>query len=115
MTAELWSVVLTIIVSLIGGIGPVYLKRASVSWRKHYSFLFNKNFVFGTFFYAISVPLFIIALRGGEVSTLYPITSTGYVWTLFFSRFMLGEKITRIKVLGIGLIVFGVSLIGFGL
>src|SRR3989338_233029 len=101
MTAQLWAIGLVILAALLGGAGPVYLKKSTRTLRIHYSAIYNKDLIKGLFFFAASTPIFIIALRGGEVSTLYPIISISYIWTLILGHHMLGEKITRQKVIGI--------------
>jgi len=58
--------------------------------------------------------IFIPALRGGDLSVLYPFVSLSYIWVMLLSIKMLGEKMTKLKWLGILLIISGVSLIGLG-
>jgi len=58
--------------------------------------------------------LFIPALRGGELSVLYPLVALVYVWVSLLSVRFLGEKMNPMKWLGIALILLGVTLIGLG-
>ena len=58
--------------------------------------------------------LFIFAMRHGELSLVYPILATSYIWTNLFAIFLLGEHVSFFKWAGVAGIVIGVSLIGLG-
>ena len=51
------------------------------------------------------------ALKGRELSRLYPIIALTYVWVTFLSVMFLGEHVNFFRALGIGLIVSGVSIL----
>jgi len=74
----------------------------------------NSNFLIGLTLYAFGALLLIIALRGGELSVLYPIVATGYVWVSIMSIHYIGENMNIFKWTGLLFIIFGVSLIGYG-
>ena len=112
METELWAVALVVAGGLVGAFGPIYLKRGSgMSFKYIYK---NFNLLFGVFFYGIGTILFIPALKGGDLSILYPIVSLVYIWVSLLSVKMLGEKMNKFKWLGILLIILGVSFIGLG-
>lgn len=64
--------------------------------------------------YGIAALLFIYALRGGELSVLYPLWSLSFVWIFLVSIFTLKEAVSVINWLGVALIMLGVSLVGRG-
>ena len=68
----------------------------------------------GYFCLTINTGLFILALRKGQLSVLYPIISVTYVWVILLSPILLNESINSYKLVGVGLIVFGVWSIGLG-
>lgn len=74
--------------------------------------LFNYPIILGTLLYGIAAVLTIIAFRNGEVSVLYPILATSYIWVTLFSVFIFGEQLNVLKILGIASIFLGVILIG---
>ena len=76
--------------------------------------LHNYYLIFGVLFYAIAGVLLIIALRGGEVSVLYPIIATSYVWVSFLSITYLGESMNVWRWLGVSTIILGIVFIGYG-
>ncbi len=115
---QLWAVLVVLLASLLGGLGANFLKKGSEKFhlgtliKKPWRMLKNYELVLGISLYALGTILFIPALKGGELSILYPIVSTSYVWTVIFSRFMIGERINWEKIIGAVLIVIGVSLLG---
>ena len=54
------------------------------------------------------------ALKGRELSRLYPIIALTYVWVTILSVFMLAEHVNLYRAAGIALIVTGVSILGGG-
>ena len=74
----------------------------------------NYHLFGGVGLYAIGTILFIPALKGGELSVLYPFVALNYIWVSLLSVKFLGEKMNRFKWLGIALIIIGVSFIGLG-
>jgi len=115
MATELWAIGLVLAAQLIGSFGPIYLKRSSKRFGLSIKGIFlNKDLIIGIAFYAIGTVLFIPALRYGDLSVLYPMVATAYIWVSLLSIKMLGEKMNRNKWLGILVIIIGVMLIGFG-
>jgi len=115
METQLWSIGLVIMATIVGAFGPILLKKAS---RQRLSSLssISKNFPLfgGVFLYALGTILFIPALKGGDLSVLYPFIALSYIWVSLLSVKFLGEKMNRLKWAGIFLIITGVSFIGFG-
>ena len=56
--------------------------------------------------------LLIFALKGGELSILWPIYALSYVWVALLSAYFFGDRINAWKVGGILLIILGVALLG---
>ena len=68
----------------------------------------------GLFIYGISSILLVVALKGGELSVLYPVIATSFIWVTLSAFFLFGEALSVWKWLGIFSIMLGVSLIGWG-
>ncbi|MBD3164851.1 EamA family transporter [Candidatus Woesearchaeota archaeon] len=116
MKTELWSIGLVLAASSIGSLGPLFLKKASVKFRFNIKELVKNYYLFlGIGFYGMGTVLFIPALRGGELSVLYPFVALVYVWVSLWSVKFLGERMTRLKWMGIALILAGVTFIGLGI
>ena len=115
MTTQLWAVILVVIATLVGAFGPIFLKKASAKkLSKISSLITNYHLMIGVALYGIGTILFIPALKGGELSVLYPFVSLIYVWVSLLSVKFLGEKMNLLKWIGITFIILGVSLIGIG-
>ena len=76
--------------------------------------LTNYYIIAGILLYVIGGILLILSFRGGEVSVLYPIIATSYIWVSFLSIFFLNELMNSFKWLGIASIITGIALIGYG-
>ena len=78
------------------------------------SIITNIELITGILLYAVAGILLILSFRGGEVSVLYPIFATSYIWVSFLSIYFLGEIMNLFKWTGISAIVIGIVLIGLG-
>ena len=98
--------------SFLAALGQVSLKIGSMRLNKSIASMM-KNFAFlaGVFLYGFSSILCIIALKGGELTVLYPVASLNYVWVSLLSMKYLKEKMNKYKWGGIALIMVGVILI----
>lgn len=74
----------------------------------------NYNLLIGLLLYLIGGILVIISFRHGEITILYPILATSYVWVNLLSNYFFEEQINIFKWAGIAAIIIGVSLLGFG-
>jgi drug/metabolite transporter (DMT)-like permease len=101
--------------SFLGSFGAVFLKAGAVRLEfKVQSLLRNWRLAAGVFFFCLSSVFFVLGLREGELSVLYPMVSLGYIWTLFWSRLFFGERLTGTKFAGLALILAGVIMVGLG-
>lgn len=114
MKTPLSSMLLVLLASFIGSFGAVFLKSGSEKMRRGLRHMINHHVGLGVAMYLLSTVFFIMAIRNGELTVLYPLVSLGYVWTLLWSRLFFGEPLTRPKFYGLGLILAGVVFIGFG-
>jgi len=109
------SMLLVFVASFIGSFGAVFLKwgagRLHRQWK---TLILNWRLALGVAFYLLSSFFFVLGVRRGELTILYPMVSLGYVWTLLWSRIFFGEKLTRNKVVGIGMVLAGIVLLNLG-
>src|SRR4051812_35075858 len=61
--------------------------------------------------YAVSVVLWVVALSKVPVSIAYPMLSIGYVVNAIAAWYLLGETVTAMRMVGIGIIVLGVFIV----
>lgn len=99
--------------TLIGSAGALFFKYVSEHIDKNLFGLLKKPFLYlGIFFYGLSVPVFVFALKFGDLSTLYPVAGLSYVWISLLSIKFLKEKMNDIKWFGVISVLLGVVLIG---
>lgn len=73
----------------------------------------NLKLFVGYLLYGVNTFLMALALKGRELSRLYPIIALTYVWVTFLSLFVLpGEHLNWFRSAGIVTIVTGVSILG---
>jgi len=112
---ESWAIITTIIAVLFGSYGSVLFKKGSEKFSLSIDGIFkNPYLIKGALLFFSSSLVFIVALRGGELSVLYPLVSISYIMVAFYSMRELKEKMNAKKWIGIVLIIIGVSLIGVG-
>ncbi|MCG6900601.1 MAG: EamA family transporter [Gammaproteobacteria bacterium] len=61
--------------------------------------------------YGISVIVWILALSRVDVSIAYPMLSVGYIVNAFAAYALFGEALTPARLLGIGIIILGVTVL----
>lgn len=101
--------------SFIGSFGALFLKIGAGKLRSSLmSLITNWRLGLGIAFYLFSSVFFLLGVRKGELSVLYPMVSLGSVWTLVWSKLVLGEPFTRPKFIALGMILCGIALLGMG-
>lgn len=101
--------------AFIGSFGAVFLKigagHLSLSIR---SVVANWRLAMGIGLYLLSSVFYVIGVSKGDLSALYPMVSLGSVFTLVWSKMILGETITRAKIVAVAIILAGCFVLGAG-
>ncbi len=106
---------LVLAASFIGSFGAVFLKAGAGKLHCGLRYLvFNPRLALGVGFFLGSSYFFVLGMRHGELSVLYPLVSLSYVWTMAWSRLFFREPVTRGKFFGLALILAGIVCIGVG-
>jgi drug/metabolite transporter (DMT)-like permease len=108
------SMALVLFGSVIGSFGAVFLKSGATKLKQGFWHILNLQLALGVALFLLSAVFFVLGIRHGELSVLYPMVSLGYIWTLLWSRLFFNEPFTRQKFLGLGLILVGVFFVGMG-
>jgi len=115
MATKLWAMGIVLGCTVLTSTAQLFWKFGAEKLEFNLlSIITNLEILTGIILYAIGGVLLIISFRGGEVSVLYPIIATGYIWVSFLSIFFLDELMNPFKWLGVFTIVAGIVLIGFG-
>jgi drug/metabolite transporter (DMT)-like permease len=106
MTPTALGVLLVVVSTIVEGFGQTFLKKSALdAARRHHWILL------GVAVLIVEVFLYSGALRFLAVSTAFPITSLSFVVVTLLSRWLLGERVTPLRWVGVGLILIGTSLI----
>jgi uncharacterized membrane protein len=112
MQVSLSIILLVVFCALLGAIGQIFFKMASENLNFQFaSLITNWKLWTGLLFYAVATVLFVFALKQGNLSVLYPIIATSYIWVTIFSMIFLKEVFPFYKWSGVLLIILGVSII----
>ncbi|HUS04959.1 MAG TPA: EamA family transporter [Bryobacteraceae bacterium] len=110
MKTPLSSILLVLLSAFIGSFGAVLLKSGSSRLSRTWQSLFlNTRIIFGVGLFLFSSIFAVLAMREGELSVLYPMSSFASILTMFWSRLFFGEPLTRKKFVGLGLIIAGIT------
>ena len=100
----------------IASLSQILLKRsANREYVNRWKEYLNKYVITAYFIFFISTILTIIAYKGIELKYGAIIGSVGYIFILIMSKIFLGEKISRKKILGVLLIMFGIFIFNYNL
>lgn len=112
MTFPFWPVLAAMLCALTGSMGQLLFKAGSASVGiSLLSWLTNWRVLAGFSLYGISAIGFVVVLKHGQLSLLYPVIATSYVWVTLLSVWFLGEKANMYHWVGIALILSGVAII----
>lgn len=109
-----YAMFLVVFCTFLTSAGQIFFKLGSKTSSFDLSLITNYNLMIGIVLYATAAFLLIIALGHGELSILYPIIATSYIWVSLLSLFYLNESVSLYGWIGIVSIFIGVSLIGGG-
>jgi len=115
MATKLWAALLVLFTTLLTSSAQLLWKKGSATLTFNIVGVLANNYIIGgILLYIVGGILIIVAFRGGEVSVLYPIIATSYIWVSLLSVRFLGEIMNVFKWLGIMAIILGIILIGYG-
>jgi drug/metabolite transporter (DMT)-like permease len=108
-----WKIILlTALSAFVGSIGQLEFKRGADNLQFDIRLLLtNYHLILGVVVYAVSTVLYIYALNKENLSILYPIIATSYIWTTIFSKIFLKETVGLTSWVGVFFILLGVTLI----
>lgn len=121
MKTKWWAILLMIPCTVFISSGQILYKFGveqivfNLSAEMLASALFNPPLIAGLVSYGIGLIFLILAFKGGELSVLYPMIATSYIWVSLASSYIFPtDSMTFGKWIGVLLILGGVSIIGWG-
>jgi drug/metabolite transporter (DMT)-like permease len=106
MTPTAFGVLLVVLSTMVEGFGQTFLKKSAIEVVRRRLWI-----ALGVSVLIVEVLLYSGALRFLAVSTAFPITSLSFVMVTLLSKWFLGEAVTPLRWVGVGLILIGTSLI----
>jgi drug/metabolite transporter (DMT)-like permease len=111
-----WKILLlTALSALVGSIGQLEFKRGATDIQFDIKMLLtNYHLIIGISIYLVSTVIYVYALSKEQLSVLYPIIATSYIWTSIFAKIFLNEPVGTTNWIGVFFILLGVALIATG-
>mgnify|MGYP006286462847 CR=1 FL=1 len=115
MATKPWAIILMALCTLFTSFAQVLYKMGSKTLSFDIMSIITNHYIFiGLFLYFIAFVLMVKSFKGGEVTILYPIISTSYIWVGLLSIVFFNESITLLKWMGIFTIMSGIIFINLG-
>lgn len=115
MKTPISSVVLVLVAGFFGSIAMALLKSGASKLEFNLkSVLSNPHLLLGIVMFCFSSVFFVLGIRHGELTVLYPMVSLGYVWALLWARIFFKERMTAAKLAGLGMILSGIVMLYAG-
>jgi multidrug transporter EmrE-like cation transporter len=114
MSTPIASIIMFVIAALLGAVGQfLYKSGADQATSGLASYVFNLRILGGVVCYIGVMVLFVAAFkRGGELSVLYPIYASTFIWAALVALWAYGVPIKPVNVLGMILLVAGMFCMG---
>jgi len=115
MSTKTWAIGLMVLTTIFTSLAQVFYKFGADRLQPNLiSIITNLPLITGMALYIIGAVIMIIAFRGGEVSVLYPIIATSYIWVSLLSVYFFNETLNILRWIGIFIIIAGIIFISTG-
>lgn len=114
MKTPVESILCFLLASLLGASGQfLYKSGAARAMGGPLTYLLNPRLLAGVLCYIGVMALFIAAFkRGGQLSVLYPVYATSFIFSAIGAAWIYGEPIRPINIAGMGFLVTGMFMMG---
>ncbi len=130
MGTKWWAIALVLLCTLVTTSAQIFLKTGADALPKFsffldlikginifqllFIFLTNWQLLVGISLYAIGAVILILAFKGGEVTVIYPIFASSYIWVSLLSVYFFSEPLGLLKLAGIFIVISGITFIALG-
>ncbi len=112
MKTKAWAIATILLCTIATSLAAVFNKKGAINFELTIKgTILNGYLILGLSLLAVGMLLLMISLKGGDVTVIYPIISTSYIWVTIMSYFIFKEAINHFKILGIASIIGGVVII----
>ena len=114
MSTPAFSVGCFLAASLFGAVGQyLYKSGAQEATGGLLSFIVNLRILGGVACYIAVMVLFVVAFKkGGELTVLYPIYATTFIWAALIAWWIYNVPIKPLNILGMACLIVGMFLMG---
>ena len=96
---------------VLGTAAQLFLKAGTNATPVGFGLALEPRILAGVACYAVSLVVWVLALSKTPVSVAYPMVSLGFALNAALAWWLLGEAVTPMRMLGIGIIIVGVVLV----
>jgi undecaprenyl phosphate-alpha-L-ara4N flippase subunit ArnE len=115
MTTKLWAIGLMVLCTAFTSFAQVFYKLGAAKLEFNLiSIITNLPLITGMVLYLFGAGIMITAFKGGDVSVLYPIVATSYIWVSLLSMYFFNENLNLFRWVGISVILTGIIFISIG-
>ncbi len=115
MKTALFAIITVLAAAMLGALGQYYFKIGADTLKKlNIRSFINRYLLYAVILYIVSAVTYVIILPYGELSVLYPLVASNFIWVAIIARIKLQERITLWKCAGLFCIILGIILIGLG-
>jgi uncharacterized membrane protein len=112
---KLSAILYVAIAAIFGSFGQIFYKYAANATTSVSTFILNPFLYLGVGLYGLGLIFMLKALRRGELTVVYPVMATSFIWVSLLSPiFFKTDFMTIQKWIGIAIIILGVTLVGKG-
>ncbi len=108
---SLLSIFYIAVAVVLGSAAQLFLKAGTSAAPVDFRLALEPRILAGIGCYAVSLVVWILALSKTPVSVAYPMVSLGFALNAALAWWLLGEAVTPMRMLGIGVIIVGVFLV----
>lgn len=114
MKTPISSIVLVSIAALFSAVGQIFYKLAANRLTDIWSFILNPYVYVGILCYGAGFIFVLKALLKGEVTTIYPIMASSFIWVALSTAVIFNDSMSLVKWAGIVIIILGIWAVAKG-
>lgn len=110
------AIILVIVCTIFTSLAQVLYKSGAnkLNFNDFNSILTNYEIGIGIILYGIAAILLIYAFKFGELSVIFPMIATSYIWVSLLAWHYFDEVFSPLRIAGIAIIIIGVTMLGIG-
>lgn len=107
-----WTIPIMAGLCMVTAVGALFLKQGAAALSRDVGALMrNWRLALGVALFGAATVVYVVLLRYEQLSVLYALGATTYVWTTLLARVCLKERMGPLRVAGIIAIVAGIALV----